>query len=173
MYGLRILVRSPPTSTIARARRIASPTQLSASLQKLYDAILDPASTAAEFRDFYSFLFPFLKIEGAKTLPAEIAIPLWSVSIAQRYELGQSFVDFAEVRVPASRVSFRTPSQDVMLMTGARTGQSRGSAFKAVSVDVWTQLLEFCQSVEPDLTGWSEDDACEWAQARLVSTRSH
>lgn len=101
LYGLRILICTPPTSTIARAHRIASPTQLSASLQKLYDTILDPASTAAEFRDFYSFLFPFLKIEGAKTLPAEIAIPLWSVSIAQRYELGQSFVDFAEVRVLA------------------------------------------------------------------------
>ncbi|GAA5973837.1 hypothetical protein JCM8115_006489 [Rhodotorula mucilaginosa] len=131
-----------------KAEKIASPTQLSASLQKLYDTILDPASsTAADFRDFYSFLFPFLRSEGAKTLPAEMAIPLWSISIAQRYELGQSFVDFAE---------------------------SQGLAFKAVSVDVWTQLLEFCQSVEPDLTGWSEDDAwpstidafVEWKKAQ-------
>ena len=94
-----------------RAHRIVSPTQLSASLQKLYDTILDPASsTAADFRDFYSFLFPYLKSEGAKTLPAEVAIPLWSISIAQRYELGQSFVDFAEVRARHFYPLFRTSS---------------------------------------------------------------
>ncbi|GAA5872480.1 hypothetical protein JCM3774_006834 [Rhodotorula dairenensis] len=130
-----------------KAEKITSPSQLSASLQKLYDDVLDSASDPAEFRKFYAFLFPFLKSEGAKTLPAEMAIPLWSISIAQRYDLAQLFVEFAE---------------------------SQGSAFKAVSADVWTQLLEFCQSVEPDLTGWSEDDAwpstidafVEWKKAK-------
>ena len=38
--------------------------------------------------------------------------------------------------------------------------QAQGDKFKAVSTDLWTQLLDFCETVEPDLTGWSEDDAC-------------
>ncbi|GAA5978056.1 hypothetical protein JCM10908_004212 [Rhodotorula pacifica] len=129
------------------AEKIASPAQLSASLQQLYDQILDSDSDEADFRVFYSFLFAFIKSESSKTLPAEMAIPLWSISLAQRYELAQSFVEFAE---------------------------SQGSAFKAVSIDVWTQLLEFCQSVKPDLTGWSEEDAwpstidafVEWKKAQ-------
>jgi len=38
--------------------------------------------------------------------------------------------------------------------------QDQGDQFKAVSTDLWTQLLDFCETVAPDLTGWSEDDAC-------------
>lgn len=113
-----------------RLRRIASPTQLSASLQKLYDTILDPASsTAADFRDFYSFLFPFLRSEGAKTLPAEMAIPLWSISIAQRYELGQSFVDFAEVRAcpPLSFPSYTRDADETCASVSRKDWHSRRS----------------------------------------------
>lgn len=49
------------------------------------------------------------------------------------------------------------------------SSQEQGDKFKAVSIDLWTQLHEFCEAVEPDLSGWSEDDAC-WS--RLVSASS-
>lgn len=39
--------------------------------------------------------------------------------------------------------------------------QDQGDKFKAVSQDVWTQLLEFIETVGDDLGGWSEMDACE------------
>ncbi|GAA5929254.1 hypothetical protein JCM3775_002289 [Rhodotorula graminis] len=88
------------------------------------------------FQQFYTFLLPFFRAEGSKTLPAEAAKAMWSVVLAPKYALAQGFVDFAE---------------------------HRGDKFKAVSTDLWTQLLDFCETVEPDLTGWSEDDA--WPSA--------
>jgi len=42
-----------------------------------------------------------------------------------------------------------------------RGTQDQGDKFKAVSQDVWTQLLEFIETVGDDLGGWSEMDACE------------
>ncbi|GAA6057690.1 hypothetical protein JCM3770_003846 [Rhodotorula araucariae] len=103
------------------------------------------------FRQFYAFLLPFFRAEGAKTLPADAAKAMWSVVLAPRYELGKAFVEFAE---------------------------EQGDNFKAVSTDLWTQLLDFCESVEPDLTGWSEDDAwpsvidafVEWKKEKSAST---
>ncbi|GAA5901406.1 hypothetical protein JCM8208_001793 [Rhodotorula glutinis] len=88
------------------------------------------------FQQFYAFLLPFFRAEGSKTLPAEAAKAMWTVVLAPKYELAQGFVDFAE---------------------------HQGDKFKAVSTDLWTQLLDFCETVEPDLTGWSEDDA--WPSA--------
>ncbi|POY76640.1 hypothetical protein BMF94_0232 [Rhodotorula taiwanensis] len=112
--------------------KIASAPQLKDSLLAVHRQLFDSEASEEDFRRFYLFLFPFLKSDGAKTIPAEMAIPLLGISLGERYELGKAFVDFAT---------------------------AQGTAFKAVSLDVWTQLLEFCQSVEPDLTGWSEDDA--------------
>ncbi|GAA5835373.1 hypothetical protein JCM9279_004522 [Rhodotorula babjevae] len=88
------------------------------------------------FQQFYAFLLPFFRAEGAKTLTAEAAKAMWTVVLAPKYALAQGFVDFAE---------------------------DQGDKFKAVSTDLWTQLLDFCETVEPDLTGWSEDDA--WPSA--------
>ncbi|BGP38071.1 hypothetical protein JCM10449v2_001998 [Rhodotorula kratochvilovae] len=112
------------------------------------DSAVAPPSSS--FRQFYSFLLPFFRAEGAKTLPADAAKAMWGVVLAPKYELGKAFVEFAE---------------------------EQGDKFKAVSTDLWTQLLDFCESVEPDLTGWSEDDAwpsvidafVEWKQAKGAS----
>ncbi|TNY17577.1 Cullin binding-domain-containing protein [Rhodotorula diobovata] len=93
------------------------------------DAAFDAANEA--FRQFYTFLLPFFRAEGAKTLPADTAKAMWSVVLAPKYELAKGF--------------------------------DQGDQFKAVSTDLWTQLLDFCETVAPDLTGWSEDDA--WPSA--------
>ncbi|KAK4332751.1 Defective in cullin neddylation protein [Rhodotorula toruloides] len=110
---------------------IASSAALSGWLAKAHDEIMDSADEY-EFRRFYAFVFPFLKNEGAKTIPGEMAVAMWGTVLAPKYPLAESFVEYAT---------------------------SQGEKFKAVSLDVWTQLLEFCETVQPDLTGWSEDDA--------------
>ncbi|BGO89723.1 hypothetical protein NBRC10512_004378 [Rhodotorula toruloides] len=110
---------------------IASSPALSDWLAKAHDEIMDSADEY-EFRRFYAFVFPFLKNEGAKTIPGEMAVAMWGTVLAPKYPLAESFVEYAT---------------------------AQGEKFKAVSLDVWTQLLEFCESVQPDLTGWSEDDA--------------
>ncbi|GAA5866028.1 hypothetical protein JCM8547_002919 [Rhodosporidiobolus lusitaniae] len=95
------------------------------------DAVYQPDSDPL-FRQFYAFLFPFLKNEGAKTVPPEIALAMLSVALAPKFELGKAFTEFAT---------------------------AQGDNFKAMSLDSWTQLYGFCRTVKPDLTGWSEDDA--------------
>ncbi|BGP30199.1 hypothetical protein JCM10296v2_001951 [Rhodotorula toruloides] len=110
---------------------IASSPALADWLAKAHDEIMNSADEY-EFRRFYAFVFPFLKNEGAKTIPGEMAVAMWGTVLAPKYPLAESFVEYAT---------------------------AQGEKFKAVSLDVWTQLLEFCESVKPDLTGWSEDDA--------------
>lgn len=111
------------------------------------------------FGAFYLFLFPFVKSESAKTVPPEVAIPLLSISLAERHELGKSFVEFATVYFPFPRDQFRDDSEWLTCIR-LRCLQAQGSAFKAVSFDVWSQLLDFVNTVDEDLNGWSEDDAC-------------
>ncbi|GAA5863911.1 hypothetical protein JCM1840_005819 [Sporobolomyces johnsonii] len=115
-----------------RPYKIESVDQLKKHLMAVEKTLYGPHSSDEEFRSFYSFLFPFLKAEGSRTLPPEMAIAALSVAIAPKYPLGEQFVEFAT---------------------------AQGDAFKSVSSDVWTQLLEFCQTVQPDLTNWSAEDA--------------
>ncbi|BGP22933.1 hypothetical protein JCM10295v2_001824 [Rhodotorula toruloides] len=110
---------------------IASSSTLSDWLAKAHDEIMGSVNEY-NFRRFYAFVFPFLKNEGAKTIPGEMAVAMWGTVLAPKYPLAESFVEYAI---------------------------AQGDKFKAVSLDVWTQMLEFCEAVQPDLTGWSEDDA--------------
>ncbi|ORY55313.1 Cullin binding-domain-containing protein [Leucosporidium creatinivorum] len=83
-------------------------------------------------RDFYTFLFPYLKDEGQKSLNGEMAVAVWGIVLGPKYAIAKSFVEYAS---------------------------SLGASFKGVSPDVWSQLLEFVQTVGDDLSGWSEEDA--------------
>ncbi|GAA5890381.1 hypothetical protein JCM6882_008814 [Rhodosporidiobolus microsporus] len=112
--------------------KIDSSDKLKKSLQSLEALLYGPDASAFEFRQFYAFVFPFLKNEGAKTLPPEMAIAVLGVVLAPKFELAEKFVEFA---------------------------MAQGDKFKAMSLDAWTQLFDFCEQVQPDLTGWSEDDA--------------
>ncbi|GAA5831522.1 hypothetical protein JCM5353_007654 [Sporobolomyces roseus] len=91
-----------------------------------------PPAAQKSFSSFYSFLFPFLKPDGSKSLPPQLAIPVLSVALAPKYKLGKEFVEYAE---------------------------SLGEGFKSVSGDVWGMLLEFIETVGEDLKGWNEMDA--------------
>ncbi|CEQ39888.1 SPOSA6832_01446 [Sporobolomyces salmonicolor] len=130
-----------------RPYEIASVDQLKKHLMAVEKTLYGPHSSDAEFRSFHSFLFPYLKAQGLRSLPPEMAIAALSVSIVPKYPLGEQFVEFAT---------------------------AQGDAFKSVSSDVWTQLLAFCQTVQPDLTNWSEGDAwpstidafVEWKKAK-------
>ncbi|GAA6026909.1 hypothetical protein JCM8097_005954 [Rhodosporidiobolus ruineniae] len=147
-----------------KPQKIDTSAKLSSELLALESALYPPSSAAdedsqdsyiasaatAEFRSFYAFCFPFLKNEGSKSLPPEMAIAVLGVVLAPRFELAKGFVEFAT---------------------------AQGDKFKAMSLDSWTQLFDFCEQVAPDLTGWSEDDAwpsiidsfVEWKKAQPSS----
>lgn len=78
------------------SRSIASSPALSDWLAKAHDEIMDSADEY-EFRRFYAFVFPFLKNEGAKTIPGEMAVAMWGTVLAPKYPLAESFVEYATV----------------------------------------------------------------------------
>lgn len=79
--------------------RIATNEELKNYLIGVEESLFGSDSTVAEsdFRSFYRFLFPFLKDEGQKSLGGDMAIAAWSLSIARKYPIAQSFVDFVSV----------------------------------------------------------------------------
>lgn len=118
-----------------------------------------------DFRKFYSFLFPFLKETGQKSLTGELAVAVWGIALAPKYPLAKEFVDYASVSllfgVSARSMIFEKAETDDLRAHDDCAVQSLGAGFKGVSSDMWTQLLQFCKSVGDDMTGYSEEDACE------------
>ncbi|BGP14004.1 hypothetical protein JCM10213_005589 [Rhodosporidiobolus nylandii] len=119
--------------TAFKPQKIDSSDKLATELNALEQTLYGPNSNDPElFRDFYLFLFPFLKNEGAKSLPPDMSVAVLDVALAPKYDLAKAFVEFA---------------------------QDQGDKFKAMGSDAWTQLYDFCEQVQPNLEGWSEDDA--------------
>lgn len=52
-----------------------------------------------QLRNFYTFLFPFLKDDGQKSLPGELAVAVWGIVLAPRWGVAKKFVEFAAVRL--------------------------------------------------------------------------
>lgn len=50
-----------------------------------------------QFTSFYQSLFPFLKAEGSKSLPKDMAIPVFEIVLGEKFKLGKEFVEFANV----------------------------------------------------------------------------
>ncbi|SCV69541.1 BQ2448_2561 [Microbotryum intermedium] len=105
----------------------------------------------AQLHEFYLFLFSYMMPEGQKTLPGDVAITIWDLVLARRFETGLAIV---------------------------RYGQSFAEGtFRGVSKDVYQQVWDFADTVTPDLKGWSEEDAwpstidafVEWQQKQLKS----
>lgn len=60
----------------------------------------DPAPMAnSQFKQFYTFLFPYLREEGQKSLRGEIAQAVWSIVLVPKFPLANSFIEFTQVRL--------------------------------------------------------------------------
>jgi hypothetical protein len=97
-----------------------------------------------------------------------MATVIWGIVLAPKYPTAKAFVEYATVSLafslPFSRVEWgvacEARAERLLTEPGALALQSLGPGFKGVSSDVWSQLLEFVQTVGIDLSGWSEEDAC-------------
>lgn len=67
--------------------------------QELYPKKPTPHSKQ-QLRALYMFLFPFLKEEGQKSLPGDMAIAVLSIVLAPKYPVAKSFVEYAQVSQP-------------------------------------------------------------------------
>ncbi|KAI0345203.1 DUF298-domain-containing protein [Trametopsis cervina] len=90
------------------------------------------ATTKAKaFSELYTFCFLLAKPEQARNIDMETASAFWSVLVLPRYSLMQDILDFI---------------------------QEKGT-YKGVNKDLWSMVLEFCQSVSPTLENYEADGA--------------
>lgn len=117
---------------------------LRSSFGSLRDRLKDPDA----FRDYYQFCFGFAKDPGfgVRTLPIEVAVQMWQMTIAEHFPLLPRWLAFLEE-----------------------------TNIKAVTKDVWDMLLTFATDVDEDMGNYDEDgawpvlidDFVEWYKEKL------
>ncbi|GAA5931514.1 uncharacterized protein JCM15063_001489 [Sporobolomyces koalae] len=106
----------------------------------------------SSFDQFYKFVFGYIKTQGSKVIPKEMAIPIWTLLFqVPSMDSGDSQGEAEE-----DEDMFKGMGQEFV-----QFAESQGDGFKSVSQDVWNQLLEFLNTIEPDLSNWNELDACK------------
>ncbi|KDQ59592.1 hypothetical protein JAAARDRAFT_626148 [Jaapia argillacea MUCL 33604] len=83
------------------------------------------------FVELYTFCFGFAKPEQSRNLDIEIAAAFWSVLLAPRYPIALDLIEFINEK----------------------------GTYKAANKDVWSMMLEFCQTVNPNLDNYEADGA--------------
>ncbi|KAI8576947.1 hypothetical protein K450DRAFT_254373 [Umbelopsis ramanniana AG] len=85
-----------------------------------------------QFKDFYSFVFPFAKTKTQKSMDVEVALALWEIVLKDRYAHVPLFIDFIRKQEP----------------------------IKVVNKDQWTSFLDFCKVISVDLSNF--DPLSSW-----------
>ncbi|KAK7449622.1 hypothetical protein VKT23_013098 [Stygiomarasmius scandens] len=83
------------------------------------------------FQKLYTFCFNLVKPEQSRNIDMETASALWSVLLVPKYPVMTEVIEFIEAK----------PS------------------YKAVNKDLWSMMLEFCETVKPDLSNYEADGA--------------
>jgi len=84
-----------------------------------------------EFKEFYKWVFEFVKEEGErKTIDAQMACDMWNLIFLKQFPLLPKWIAYLESK-----------------------------STKTVSKDVWLQLFEFAKEVKPDLSNFDPDAA--------------
>ncbi|GLB35425.1 putative neddylation of cullins play an essential role in the regulation of SCF-type complexes activity [Lyophyllum shimeji] len=84
------------------------------------------------FRKLYAFCFNFAKPEQSKNIEMETATALWSVLLVPQYPLMSEVIEFIN---------------------------SKPTTYKAANKDLWNMMLEFCETVNPNLSDYESDGA--------------
>lgn len=102
------------------------------------------------YSKFYSFCFILVKPPQSRNIDMETATAFWSVILAPKYPIATELVAFITEK----------------------------ATYKAVTKDIWSMTLEFCKTVQSDLSGHNEeeaawpsilDDFIEWKKEKIAS----
>ncbi|CAE6478327.1 unnamed protein product [Rhizoctonia solani] len=102
------------------------------------------------YSKFYSFCFVLVKPPQSRNIDMETATAFWSVILAPKYPIAGELLEFINEK----------------------------GTYKAVTKDLWTMTLEFCRTIQPDLSGYDEeeaawptllDDFIEWKKAKATA----
>jgi len=118
------------------------------ALRSSFGSLRDQLKEPDAFRDYYQFCFGFAKDPGfgVRTLPIEVAVQMWQMTIAEHFPLLPRWLAFLEE-----------------------------TNIKAVTKDVWDMLLTFATDVDEDMGNYDEDgawpvlidDFVEWYKEKL------
>ncbi|KAJ1310246.1 hypothetical protein OPQ81_006988 [Rhizoctonia solani] len=101
------------------------------------------------YSKFYSFCFVLVKPPQSRNIDMETAMAFWSVILAPKYPIAGEILEFITEK----------------------------GTYKAVTKDLWSMTLEFCRSVQLDLSGHDDDEAAwptllddfvEWKKAKTT-----
>jgi DCN1-like protein 4/5 len=104
------------------------------------------ANRKAAFSELYGYCFNLAKPEGSRNIDMEVAGPFWTVLLGRKYPIIADIVEFVNER----------------------------ETYNRVNKDLWTMVLEFCQTVNPSLDNYEADGAwptmidefVEWKKAK-------
>ncbi|KAK0458551.1 DUF298-domain-containing protein [Desarmillaria tabescens] len=88
--------------------------------------------TKDAFRKLYMFCFTLVKPPQSRNIDMETATAFWTVLLAPKSPL----------------------MKDVLEFVGGK-----GESYKAANKDLWTMMLEFCETMSPNLDGYEADGA--------------
>ncbi|KAF9553816.1 DUF298-domain-containing protein [Agrocybe pediades] len=89
------------------------------------------ADVKSAFQKLYFFSFNLVKPEGSKNIEMETAIAFWTVLLVPKYPLMGEIIRFINEK----------------------------GTYKASNKDLWSMMLEFCQTVSPTLENYEADGA--------------
>jgi len=135
-----------------KALHISSPQQLSVALSDLENLLIHgkppikkPTTDAYDrtkywvyasdpkdaFHKFYQYCFVLVKPPSSKNIEMETATAFWSVLLGPRYPLMKEVIDFINEK----------------------------GTYRAANKDLWNMMLEFCETVNPNLDNFEADGA--------------
>mmetsp|Transcript_10023 Transcript_10023/g.25966 ORF Transcript_10023/g.25966 Transcript_10023/m.25966 type:complete len:251 (+) Transcript_10023:114-866(+) len=119
-------------------------------LVERFDELRELLEDADTFRDYYTWCFGFSKEPGygVRTLPIEVAVQMWQLTLGKHLRPLKDWLAFLEAK-----------------------------QVKAVTKDVWDMLLTFATDVNDDMANYDEDgawpvlidDFVEWYRERAIS----
>ncbi|EIM90283.1 DUF298-domain-containing protein [Stereum hirsutum FP-91666 SS1] len=86
--------------------------------------------TKKAFGSLYQFCFTLAKPENSRNIDMETATALWTVLLVPKYPLMGDIVDFI----------------------------TEAGSYKGVNKDLWHMMLEFCQTISPNLDNYDENE---------------
>ncbi|KAG2020834.1 hypothetical protein CC2G_006133 [Coprinopsis cinerea AmutBmut pab1-1] len=89
-------------------------------------------NSESSFQKFYSYCFVLAKPQGSRNIDMETSTAFWSVLLMPRYPIMQEVVEFIN---------------------------SKKDTYRATNKDLWSMMLEFCQTVKPTLEDYETDGA--------------
>ncbi|KAG6896127.1 hypothetical protein C0992_010168 [Termitomyces sp. T32_za158] len=87
----------------------------------------------------------------SKTINMETATALWSALLVPKFPLMEEVVGFIGVRARLMLVNYESQA--------LHDAQDHATTYRAANKDLWSMMLEFCETVNPNLSDYESDGA--------------